>query len=744
MANRGAFLRQSFTTYVQQLGPHGEPPDLAAYGALLDQLRAALVHELKKRSLWEAPTSYLGVVGSAGWADGEALEELLLDCYEFIFIRRFKGIQNQLLVRENVDGLVFLNIRHFLHEAQKRHDPLGYRIFEMLQTAAGRLLASGQLHVLAGDPRIRNDTILGFVPWAVPELSSEVDLGPLIATWNHQLLPDLVTAWNKESVLARLEALIAALPDEGVDVFEFRDLIEPMKSDIRARWQALQTDETGAAAWVKEGEELIGIAPLAGPGRDLEARDSYQQLMDCMGDSLDQVMQRAKTKDYLRRLWLFLRAWAAGHEAESRGEGEGPTGADTAGRLPPDTKLGKALAIPRERIPGLKATLGRLIEACRGASGAEPGIESVPGVRYGDPIVQQPSYASAETRAMDLTRRREQLRLATGEVAGSVRDTQGLEESPRPGDTYVLKASCVVATEWLLLANDPADPRRVRVAPVDDLPLVGSGDVALSAEEKGGGVTSVRCGQAVWVDVDAFETGYRTGQLPAASLARLLSQMADLDSPEHSAPRSRREVDDDPEYVSWMRELAAVKAALPGKPQETSRVASEGGESSTVTRFDRSRDQGYEPVSRSGRWVGYAIAASLAVAVVGLSLWVGQLRDELARPIVIPGGSGEEIVFSDTSRTTEMVTLKATASHVIVHLILSSLEPGAEYRLDLVEQLTGRVVWASEEDVQQVELTLMLPRAALTVDRYRFRLFARDEVGEERLLEEHEVRIDLR
>ena len=59
-------LDLTFTDYLRSLAPDGEPPDAETFDTLLGRLRGALVHEMKKRGLYQAPPSYLGVYGGVG------------------------------------------------------------------------------------------------------------------------------------------------------------------------------------------------------------------------------------------------------------------------------------------------------------------------------------------------------------------------------------------------------------------------------------------------------------------------------------------------------------------------------------------------------------------------------------------------------------------------------------------------------------------------------------------------------
>ena len=101
------------------------------------------------------------MVGSDRW-DEETLDELTTDAYVFNFVHRLRSLRAQLLVKPNIEGLVLLNLKNFLYERQRRHDPLGCRLFKTLRSALRALVDDGQLEVSRGAPEIRNDTVLRF------------------------------------------------------------------------------------------------------------------------------------------------------------------------------------------------------------------------------------------------------------------------------------------------------------------------------------------------------------------------------------------------------------------------------------------------------------------------------------------------------------------------------------------------------------------------------------------------------
>ncbi|HEY4575130.1 MAG TPA: hypothetical protein VIJ26_14225 [Thermoanaerobaculia bacterium] len=374
--------------------PFTEHVRLLAGGRLLDEgslaplwsaLRAALRGELRQRGLWESPPAYLGIYGWDTWeAPGEtglgALEELLFECYSYIFVQRLRGLQAQLAVKPNIDGLVFLNIRHFLHERQREHDPLGSQVFEVLRSAVRMAIAEGTLHVLSGDEGVRNDTVLGFAPGARSPVASREEIAALVPSWNDDLLPDLVTlrGQRQEEVVRRLRERLPDLRREGFAAFSFRDLIGPLKADVRKRWVAILDQSQGEAVPQDDGEEGRSRVRVVSPDQRVEERQLFRWLVDCVLTGLKHLDTGEKTREYLVTLWQFVRLQAS--------EGEGLAAPDSRlGQLLREAddeerlsmrRLAEQLRIPRERLPGLYEILRSLLERCRAANTGRIAVRS--------------------------------------------------------------------------------------------------------------------------------------------------------------------------------------------------------------------------------------------------------------------------------------------------------------------------------------------------------------------------------
>ncbi len=337
----------------------------------------ALKGELKRRGLWESPPSYLGVFGSASWEAGGgpwgekdgALDELLAECYAYIFVDRLRGLQAQLKVKPNIDGLIALNVRHFLHERQKENDPIGSQVFEILKAAVQMAAGQGELLVVKGDDRIRNDTVLAFRQGVEPVTADREKLPALVALWNDDLLPDLVTLRGRrqEEVVLRLRQRLPDLRAEGIEAFRFKDLVDPLKADVRARWAALLDHSQGDQIPRAVGEGRGEPVRLVRPDTRVEERQVFRKLVDCVLTGIRKWDANEKTRGYLQTLWQFLRVQTSeGVEANPRALGAALS-EEFSDELPSHRKLAEQLRIPRERLAGLFEILRDLLADCQTA-----------------------------------------------------------------------------------------------------------------------------------------------------------------------------------------------------------------------------------------------------------------------------------------------------------------------------------------------------------------------------------------
>ncbi len=349
----GSATRQSgdltFTDYVRGLEP-GEAPAQEVFDLLCQRLRGVLVLELKRRALWHLSPRCLGIFGPATWQEPGAIDELVADCYCFVFLKRLSTLRAHLRIKPNVDGLVFRSIHNYLYDTQKKHDPLGFRIFSLLQLAIRRCCDDGRLIVLAGDDRVRNDTVLGFDTNADPAAQPQRELREQVAMWNDELLPELVTARGKklDLLVEGLAGRIAKLRFAGVEAFAFAHVLAPFKDDARRRWNVLDTPPEG---WSRIEDRPGELERPVLPVMDFEQREAFEWLARCVGQRIEGLKEAPVTLERLRRLWAFLR-----HQATE----------DADGKPASRRRIARLLNIPRDSLPRLYSTLGRLTRVCQG------------------------------------------------------------------------------------------------------------------------------------------------------------------------------------------------------------------------------------------------------------------------------------------------------------------------------------------------------------------------------------------
>lgn len=348
-------MKLAFTNFVRRVEP-GEPRP-AGLDEAWEKLRDALVSELRRRSLWNAPPNYLGVYGWTRWSEPEALEELTAECFTAIFLRRLATLKALTGEMANVEGLVFRNIRNFLHDAQKKHNPLGYRVFTVLRAAARRSVEAKALYVLDGDPKIGGTTVLGFAAAGRPREAPGAELAEHVRSWGDDLLPELVTAkpLGLDQVEERMCRHLARLETQGVGAFRFKHLLEPLQDDLRARWNVLGRQVEDEVARADGSGETADVVRLAHPEAGLEERQLFEKLLCCVDTALAR-REHSDHRTHLETLWAFFKSRAA--EALDEGGLTGP---------PSGRKTAELLGIPRHRLPGLSKTLREEVEKCRRA-----------------------------------------------------------------------------------------------------------------------------------------------------------------------------------------------------------------------------------------------------------------------------------------------------------------------------------------------------------------------------------------
>jgi hypothetical protein len=663
------------TDFVRQLSSDRAQPSAELAEEVWGVLRAMLRAEMRRRSSWHHPPAYLGVIGHAGWTSfdkgSDALDELVGQLYQFVFVRRRRSLSDQAERKASVDGLVALNVRNFLLDIQKRHDPVGFRVFEVLRRVVRDEIADGRLHHVGGDPRVRNDTLVSKDPWNGDSRSIEtailaVNPTPLATRWASLHLEEIVTASHAAfgELRRQLGSELAAWLDDGKPGVQFAALATPLKQQIRQGWARLLGDS---------------LTPSAMDDRAAaRSRARFADLSRCVRRGIAELESRRKHRLYLERLWEFLESFAA------EGPGFSELGVEIA-ELPSHRRMAKLLDIPRERIPELLDTLGEQLRACRVELGAaEP---PHPWEMEMPPSDVPPSEDHAQLLAFE-------------SAAQKSRSAAGPDSTASPawrvGDILRLPAADVAGVYWLLLAPGKA-AGSVRAAAVDSSPLLGPEDIPLQ-ELHPGDPWVVRQRFQLELPAALLKAGQPVDRIEAAVLGEALAapESSGLARLDEELQAYRDWIEEGPERAH--RELQAAVAAAP------------------VRIADR------RPRRRQPPWMAWAVAA-LVVVSAGLGIQLLQMRsalERLSRPIFDP--PERQVTFQGNQRGgPDPIEIPPGTSEVLITFFRYTPSAYDAYRIEVLDE-AGRRLHITEPALPKPSYTLTVPIALLDRPLVRFRL----------------------
>ncbi|MEM9554350.1 MAG: hypothetical protein AAGC60_08835 [Acidobacteriota bacterium] len=632
--------------------------DLESLDAALSALRRILAHELRRRGLWTAPPRWLGLIGHATW-NAAALDELVQEAYVHVFLDRRDSLVRRRRAGRAVEGTVAWSVRQFVSARQRGHDPIGARVYDLLHRAVEQLQAAGRVRVVPPPRSTLRDDHLIVRHGATDGAPSPLPDGTVDA-WLDDLLVELVVAWHHGPVLDELSRRLEELM-ERVERFRFGDLLVPLRTATRVRWQAL---------W----DEGLGSEPSSSPDQVVLERDIVETLRRCIARRIDEE-SNLRRRESLWRLYNMLRAWAEAGDEESP---------------PSDRSLAELLDIPRSTVGRLRRELQRLAAACRQEALASADAGSSTALTEGGPLEHRKDPSKALDRAALLARTRTALVHASGN--GSTAGDSGLVDAglvtvagaaadvtPAPGDLLLLPLDAFGALDAFDDEDDEFDPdaiewlvshradERVELVPVDSAPWLGSRDLRLDLGLHD--VAIARLGLACRVSVTALAGAVVGAAVDPVQVDRVRQALDATPRPSTLA----RETDLNPEYRAWVDAVERLADRLSGvaSAPETSGSSTDGTSSADVVPFAPGRRRGLD-------FVPWSLAAALALAVVGLGVWNLELRDALEPGTRFFDGSValEEAQFSSrpvrNGPSTVRVDYLADASTVLLGL---SLDP---------------------------------------------------------------------
>lgn len=344
-------MERLFTDFVLRLMREDRTLTLKDVEDVLQALKKALRRELRRRGLWDSPPSYLGVLGEAweDWAGADALGELAGDCFSYVFVTRLQSLAAQTRVKDNVEGLVHLNIRHFFYERQRRNDPLGFRAYRAFNLATELGVDEGWLFRQSGGPRLSNDSLIAFSPTTGGELRPPEDLQRLISHWPHELLPALAVGSGRvwTTVVRRFAGLVKGLRETGTAALRVGDLLAVLKPALRRHWASIVAAELGTSADAHQLRDTVL------PDLSFEEQQHFATLERQVEDELGRLEVDPRTRGFLLTLWRYLTQFAS--------DSDGPEAA------PSGRSIARETSLPRKRLPELLATIADVVTVCRNA-----------------------------------------------------------------------------------------------------------------------------------------------------------------------------------------------------------------------------------------------------------------------------------------------------------------------------------------------------------------------------------------
>ncbi len=626
----------------------------------------------------------------------DALEELTADGYSFIFVDRIHSLRAHARAKPNIEGLVYLNVRHFVHGLQRRQDPLGARIYSLVQEAVGDLVENGILTSGASGERLTGESVLTFRvsedSSEATEVAEEEALEQQIERWPDTLLPDLVTTRGRGHgpLKDRLCDHLLAFRGGGVKTFTLGAVVRSLNTEVRRRWAAILDTSQGEKRQEFSEDGVPAWVPISLPDETYAERQSFRWFAECTDLALSGFVGDERTREELRVLWEALLSWVAEPSDISAGE-KGASSVRGREGIPSRRELARFLGIPRGRLPRLYEHLGGIVNRCK---------EKGPGALSKSSI---PSRSTSVGGSMDSGQIRDQLRQATGEAV--VRSAQALDrphshssEDPRPGEIFVLRESGPEPIEWLVVEVSSTKDGRWIGLPVDTYPWIGPGDIGVPREAPGGPL-NLRCALAVSLPQGLFEAALRSGSLAPSYLKEAKAKSRELSAARiHSGGQGELE----PADREWRQKLVeAVRRVQEAgaAPEETPRLSCP------------KRSESH----RFSHWSS-RLAATFAAISLGLAWWGWTQRqqlEELSAPSFAP--PREEVVFeNDPQRGPELWQVPAGGKPLLVNLVFRETAACDLLRLEFRDR-HGCSLWTTGEFAVPVtdEVRLVLPSGFL-------------------------------
>jgi len=351
----------TFTSLIKQLEPNCWKPD-HVFKALLETVYIALRAEMKRRGLLNMPPVWLGdkYENWDSWKDPEAFEVLCIDCYVFSIIDPYDKLHAALKISDNIDGLIFLNIKYFVSNLQKKNDPVGHAVAQHAKQATQRAIEKGIFTPtgLNNKEEVDNQTLLT-VSSSNPSTTSEKEQ-ILEILYNNSTNPTwkdirLKLAGKDKTVQGPLCEIICQLTKSGISCFRFKALADAMKEDVRAlkekdmaarKNMALEIEDWGVEQIELEKGDIQNIlVPIVEADTAYEEYESFVEFVEQIRKAIDRLKYQQRVKERLHQEFTEI-ADAIERKDEILSQAE----------------LGRRLDISKATVSGDMKILGKLIQ----------------------------------------------------------------------------------------------------------------------------------------------------------------------------------------------------------------------------------------------------------------------------------------------------------------------------------------------------------------------------------------------
>jgi hypothetical protein len=309
-------VHQVFTHYVRQL-VEGATPARAEFTTVLGTIEQALLHRLRVRGFWGAAPSRVGQLGFGSWTEPGALREFVADCHYDAILRRLPILAAALATSDNIEGLVWRNVDHFLADRQRRHDRVAYSVFKNVEAV---------LMDRRGYKELTSATVVVAAPLsdiAIP-VSPDVLRYALeeVAVWRDAATHLGVIGPHAQNAI---DASIDALAQGKVVAFYGGDLVDA--GTVAARHaRALHSIDPDALTAL-EADDDGGILPVLVRSAGLDEAMMTAEVLALLQAAVPRIKRRLKVRENLRRV---VDVYIEAHELDALGE---VTAAEVARRV---------------------------------------------------------------------------------------------------------------------------------------------------------------------------------------------------------------------------------------------------------------------------------------------------------------------------------------------------------------------------------------------------------------------------